>query len=450
MRSRLVWQCSAALFLLILLTSVMTYRLATHGFGRSSLLIACGLAMLAGFVLVRRLTAPIRAMAPVAEAMSRGEYGRSIRALPANEIGILAAALNRLAATTARTITTLSADRAPFETVIRSMTEGVIAIDAHDTILICNAAAAALLDIPEGEPRGRALIDVVRLPEIHELVQRIHHDRGSVDQELMLVRQNREAIVHIHAAAFQGGTLQGAVLVLHDVSELRRLERVRRDFVANVSHEFKTPLTVIHGYVETLLDGDMDDRAQSASFLRKIDAQVRRLTQMVRDLLELARIESQRQFVATAPVVWHDLLAEVEARWRGRAEAGGLQWQAETSSAPIAVRGDATAMTQIMDNLIDNAIKYTPAPGWIRLRVWSEPPYGVVEVGDSGVGIPEAEHERIFERFYRSDRSRARAIEGTGLGLAIVKHLVLAMHGTVAVQSQEGQGSVFRVSLPLV
>ena len=260
---------------------------------------------------------------------------------------------------------------------------------------------------------------------------------------------DEDAVVRAQAHRFLDGDAMGVVVVLHDVSELRRLERVRRDFVANVSHELKTPLTSIRGYVETLLDGAIDDEANNVRFLEKIENNVLRLNHLVTDLLSLARIEAQASFLTRQPVDLHRLVGEAVRRREPTAEARAQRLLLDACEGHLHVLADAEALTQIIDNLVDNALKYTPDGGEVLVRILREQEHAVFEVIDSGVGIPSEDQARIFERFYRVDKARSREVGGTGLGLSIVKHLVGALDGTIELQSSPGQGSTFRVRLSL-
>jgi len=268
-------------------------------------------------------------------------------------------------------------------------------------------------------------------------------------REVELFRGGKERVFQAHASPFQGGGEAGFVLVLHDISELRRLERVRRDFVANVSHELKTPLTSIQGFVETLLSGALHDEANNVRFLKTIEANVKRITSLVSDLLSLARIESGQLVINSVPVDWREVLDPVLRLREPALTAKGLVLEVRGREKPLRVRGDREAMTQVLDNLVDNAIQYTPSQGRIVVRLAAQDGRGTVAVEDSGIGIPSADLDRIFERFYRVDKARSRAAGGTGLGLSIVKNLVVRMDGEVRVASVEGKGSTFTVLLPL-
>jgi two-component system phosphate regulon sensor histidine kinase PhoR len=261
------------------------------------------------------------------------------------------------------------------------------------------------------------------------------------------MRSGRERIVDVHASPFRGGDRSGLVLVLHDISELRRLERIRRDFVANVSHELKTPLTSIKGFIETLLAGALHDEHNNERFLRRIDWNVDRLTHLVADLLSLARIESGAT-IQRVPVDWRRILTDVLRRHEEAIRSKGLELQVAGTTEAVLVAGDPEAMTQVLENLVDNAVKYTTNNGRIRVQLFTREGIASLIVEDTGIGIPSAELDRVFERFYRVDKARSREVGGTGLGLSIVKHLVMAMGGTVRVASDVGRGSRFTVDLP--
>jgi two-component system phosphate regulon sensor histidine kinase PhoR len=237
--------------------------------------------------------------------------------------------------------------------------------------------------------------------------------------------------------------------VMHDVTELKRLEGLRQQFVANVSHELKTPLSSIKAYTETLLNGALEDPQHARHFLSRIDEQATRLHELILDLLSLARIESGQAALEIVDLPLSRVVAKCLRDHEERAKANGLTIENQVSDTLLKVRADEEGLQQILGNLIDNAIKYTPAGGSITIRCHEEAHQAVIEVADTGVGIESEHHSRLFERFYRADKARSRELGGTGLGLAIVKHLCQAMAGSVYVASKPGQGSVFGVRLPL-
>jgi len=406
-------------------------------------------ALALGLVLARRLTRPIAVLTGVAAELTAGNYQSRVRIDRQDELGELGSALNLLGAEITRRIAALSQEDAQLKAMLASMIEGVVAIDDGDRIAFINQAARELVDAGSDEARGRSLWELVPVRELEGLIARARDSGGHVEDELDLFRGTRERILQVHASPFQGGGAGGVVLVLHDISELRRLERVRRDFVANVSHELKTPLTSIQGFVETLLSGAIHDQDNNVRFLQRIEVNVRRLTSLVSDLLSLAKIESGQLVVERGPVDWRDVLEGVLRLRESALTKKGLTLEIVGRERAVLVRGDREAMTQVLDNLLDNAIQYSNAPGRIVVRFWSEKKRGFVSVTDPGIGIPPADLDRIFERFYRVDKARSRAVGGTGLGLSIVKNLVLRMEGEVKVESVEGKGSTFTVELPV-
>jgi two-component system phosphate regulon sensor histidine kinase PhoR len=344
----------------------------------------------------------------------------------------------------------LEEDRQQLRAILSGMVEGVVALDAEQRVLFANERAAQLLDLHPQAVVGRKLWQVVRQRSLQDVVQRALAGPEPCEEE---VTWNGPATRHltVHAARLPGSPSRGAVLVLHDTSALRRLERLRQEFVANVSHELKTPLAVIHACVETLLDGAADDPKNREMFLEQIKDQADRLHALILDLLSLARIESGTEVFEIQGVPLEQVAAACLERHRARAEANHQQLTAAATDgeqAPVVAWADEEAVAQILDNLVDNALKYTPSGGRIAVRWWAEGDDVCLEVADSGIGISERDLPRVFERFYRVDRARSRELGGTGLGLSIVKHLAQAMHGSVRATSQLGKGSTFSVRLP--
>jgi two-component system phosphate regulon sensor histidine kinase PhoR len=254
----------------------------------------------------------------------------------------------------------------------------------------------------------------------------------------------------VTAAPVRAAGANGAVLVLHDITELRRLERVRRDFVANVSHEFKTPLTAIQGFAETLLSGALDDKANRNRFVEIIRDHARRLARLTDDLLKLSRIEAGRLELEIRPIRVETLVNGCVETARLNAKARGLEIHVDLQENAPAVRGDGAQLGEVLQNLLDNAVQYTPSGGQIELKARANGPDVIFTVSDTGIGIPESDLERIFERFYRVDAARSREAGGTGLGLAIARHIVEAHGGRIWVESAIGQGSRFHFSVPSV
>ncbi len=407
------------------------------------------LAFVLGVLLSRHFMRPIADMKRTAQDLLAGRYDSRVTVTRRDELGLLGETLNELGAETTRRIAALSQEDAQLRAVLASMIEGVVAVDEEDRVAFINQAARDLLQIMERAPEGMLLWKLAPVRELEDLLGLARTGGGLEMREVELFRGGKERVFQAHASPFQGGGKAGFVLVLHDITELRRLERVRRDFVANVSHELKTPLTSIQGFVETLLSGALDDKKNNVRFLRTIEANVKRLTNLVTDLLSLARIESGQLAVESVVVDWREVLDQVLRLREPALIAKGLTLEVRGREKPLRVRGDREAMTQVLDNLIDNAIQYTPGPGRVTLTLAQRDGRGTLAIEDTGIGIPAADLDRIFERFYRVDKARSRAAGGTGLGLSIVKNLVLRMDGEVRVESTEARGSIFTVLLPL-
>ncbi len=396
-----------------------------------------------------RITRPLHEMREVAEAMRLGEYHRRVAALPRNEIGLLGDTLNRLGGELTVKISHLAHEEAQLRAILSAMVEGVIAVDAADSILYHNRAASHLLGRgAEGGLAGKKIWQYLELREIREVVGQVRAKSQSVQQEIRLALEGGDRVLNLHAAPFESSVSLGVILVLHDITDLRRLENIRRDFVANVSHELKTPLTSIMGYVETLLEGALHDPKHNTRFLEKIQKHVGHLTDLVQDLLALGEIESESRRLTLTTVDLSKTVEEVVSRYELEISRKQLICQHENAT-PVRVVGEGDALYQIASNLVSNAIKYTAEGGKVQIRCYEKEGFGCFEVVDTGLGIPEKDLPRIFERFYRVDKARSREVGGTGLGLSIVKHLVGAMNGEIRVESRLGVGSKFIVRLPL-
>jgi two-component system phosphate regulon sensor histidine kinase PhoR len=360
-------------------------------------------------------------------------------------MGDLARAFNRMAAQLRERLKLLEHEREKLETVLESMTEGVVAVDQDERLLHLNRSAREMLGIAPVAPRGRGLVEVIRQPELIEVLRAAARDRREHVEDVRLHASGRDRVLAIHAAPLGP---RGAVAVVLDVTALRRLETVRRDFVANVSHEIKTPLAAMLGLVDTLVDDQAMAPDVRARFLGKLRDNVHRLTDLATDLLHLSRAETE-PITAREAVDLDAAGSAVVDRFTATARAKGVALvHAPAAGAAVLCWCDPTALVQILDNLVDNAVKYTPAGGRVELRTGRRDAHVAVEVSDTGIGIEPSEQARVFERFYRVDKARSRDVPGTGLGLSIVKHLVEAHGGAVELESWPGRGSTFRVLLP--
>ena len=326
------------------------------------------------------------------------------------------------------------------------MVEGVVVLDSDQRILFTNAAARPLLDVQTSDVLNRPLWEVARLVPVNRLVEQVLETGRRTSDEYEVPRTKRS--VAVTADALPREPVPGAMLVLHDVTELRRLESLRRDFVSNVSHELKTPLTSIQAYADTLLDDGFDDSEQGRHFLTKIAEQSERLGELILDIIRLGKIESEPDVFEIRPVSVAPIIASCLEAHATVAKAKDIALDAEPVEEPMAVMADAGELRTILDNLVDNALNYTPRSGRVTVRVTrGEDALVGIQVADTGIGIP-SDQDRIFERFYRVDRARDRQRGGTGLGLSIVKHLCQLFGGRVDVQSELGVGTRFTAWLP--
>src|SRR5262245_44436772 len=293
-------------------------------------------------------------MTRVADAMRVGQYGDRVRDLPRDEIGVLGGALNQLGVEVTQKIAAISQEQAQLRAMLSGMVEGVIAVDEEEHVLFCNRAACELLGVDDLDVPGKRFWETARLAGLAELLAQARSRGEAVPPEMTVRKLDREIVLEAHATPFRGANARGLVAVLHDITNLRRLERIRRDFVANVSHELKTPLTAIKGFVETLLSGAMHDEKNNVRFLRKIDDNAMRLTNLVQDLLSLARIEAQEGIVALSPVDLGPIVDAAVRRHDVVIKQKGLSSSLELAREPVVVHGDAEAVTQILDNLLDN------------------------------------------------------------------------------------------------
>jgi two-component system phosphate regulon sensor histidine kinase PhoR len=405
------------------------------------------LALLLSLVIARRIISPLVELAGAAKAVARGNYGQRVRISAAGEVGNLADSFNEMSQACAAHIAQMDQDRQQLRAIFSSMVEGVLVLDAEQNIQFVNEAARNLLGPPLDNAHGRKIWQLFRHRQLGEALEKIMAHREPQRCELEWNFTERKVFA-VHGVRLPGELLAGAVLVFHDITHLRMLERVRQDFVANVSHELKTPLAAIRATVETLLDGALGDPDHNVHFLERIQENSDRLYRLVQDLLTLGRIESGQEALEIKPLSVEMAVLACISRQEDRAKSKGLQLQAEPDGQIVA-QADEEALAEILDNLVDNAIKYTNSGGRITLRWFAEDGEVVVQVEDTGVGIPEKDLPRIFERFYRVDKARSRELGGTGLGLSIVKHLVQAVGGTIAAASRIGQGTTFTVRLPL-
>jgi two-component system phosphate regulon sensor histidine kinase PhoR len=427
----------------------------------ASLLLGAGIA----FLWARRITGPLGQMVSFAKSVARGEMAQRLPVASRDELGELAEALNAMTEDLRATLSRLEEEGRRIRTIMESMAEGLLVIDGRGRISLLNPAAEAMLSLKKDSVLGRTPLEAVRSHELDDLLKAAGQQEGETSAEISLAHPRRRILAGTAVAIRDaGGPTQGTVLVLRDVTQLKRLEEMRMEFVVNVSHELRTPLTAIRGYAETLLDGGLEDREEARQFLEVIHKHAERLGRLLNDLLDLSNIELGRTPLDLHPLSLSDVATQAAAILTTPAERKSIRLTTEVPANLPLVLADRDRLVQILVNLIDNAVKYTPDGGSIALRAKPISDFGfrisdstirnpqsaiAIEVEDTGIGIPPKDLPRITERFYRVDRARSRELGGTGLGLAIVKHLVQAHGGTLAIESEPGKGTRVRLTLPI-
>jgi two-component system phosphate regulon sensor histidine kinase PhoR len=338
--------------------------------------------------------------------------------------------------------------QAKFDGILASMAEGVLVIDSKGEIVLMNPSLRKTFLIDQ-TPEGKRPLEVIRNVKIQEIVERTLQNKEKIISEELTLTVPEERFLKVNAVPIEwDGENEGAILVFHDITELRRLERIRQDFVANVSHELRTPISSIKGYAETLLDGAIDDKENLRKFVEIIDRDSQRLAGLIDDLLDLAKIESGKMKMTLQSLDIREVIRRTLSIIEKQAQAKSLDISCEFPENVPEVLGDETRLSQVVLNLLDNAIKYTPQGGQIGIEVLAAYPFVQVNVADTGLGIPDKDLSRVFERFYRVDKARSRELGGTGLGLSIVKHIVQSHGGEVWVKSQLEKGSIFSFIIP--
>ena len=387
-----------------------------------------------------------RTIASRAEDKVREEHGFESDqwSLPEEALDFSAESVEEISDRLSRTVDQLALQRDRLEAILESMSEAVIVADQHRQVELVNSAAADLLRLT-ADPTDQPLSALIDQPAIDELYREASQGlQPSVEFEI----DEAGETLHLIARAAREPATESAVIVMHDVTELRRLERMPRDFVANISHELRTPISIIQANAETLQNGALDDPEHAPQFLDSLMRTSERMSELVDDLLDISRLEAGKYDIETRPVSVHQLAEQTLADIDTRGSEKNLDISNDIDE-DIWVEADRKALSQVLLNLVENAVKYTQESGRIWLRARREDQCAVVEVHDNGRGVPEADRDRVFERFYRVDPGRSRDEGGTGLGLSIVKHLVQNMDGGVGYRPAKVQGSIFWFRLPL-
>jgi two-component system phosphate regulon sensor histidine kinase PhoR len=402
-----------------------------------------GAAALLSLVVVSTILRPLGWLAKAARSVADGNLSERVTPRPSGEVGELADAFNQMTRSLEHQIAAASQERTRLMAALNSSIDAVIAVDADNRIAFANLAAEQLFLRSREDLVGDRLAWIMPDDQLLEALRASHED--SQRTTVFIERPNRQYLQVIITPIVGGGEWR-ALLIIRDLTDVKRVEQVRRDFVANVSHELRTPLSSIISVLETLRAGALEDRKVANDFLLRADMEVDRLVQMVEELLELSRIESGEVPLAQEPVEMGTVLARAAERIRPQAERQNLTLTLDVPSDLPPVVGDGDRLERASVNLLHNAVKFTPAGGSVHASAYFANGAVTVSVSDTGTGIDSDELLRVFERFYKADRSRGS--RGTGLGLAVVKHTVEAHGGTVSVESTPGRGSTFSFSIP--
>jgi two-component system phosphate regulon sensor histidine kinase PhoR len=416
--------------------------------GKRTIAVATALAallvVLGGALITRMITRPVRKLTRAAVRVSAGQYGQEIEVQSRDELGQLSRAFNLMSANLKIEMDAISDERNKLLTILSTVADGVIMTDSAGQILLTNQAVESLFKFQREKARGRPLIEVI-----------LNHEIDAILKACLAANQKRTIqldttagrFLQVVAVPLKIDGASGALLLFQDLTELRTLQTMRREFIGNVSHELRTPLAGIKAIVETLQEGALDDKEVAREFLSKVDYEVDVLTQMVNELIELSRIETGKVQLHLEMTDLNILIQEVISRLSPQAERKQITLSKDLQAGLPQIEIDREKVRQVLENILHNAVKFTPAGGQIRLSASFTSDSLTIQVGDSGIGISKEDLPHIFERFFKADRSRSTS--GSGLGLAIAKHLIQAHGGEIWVKSELGKGSNFGFTLPL-
>lgn len=415
----------------------------------ASFFIAVSLISFLAFRVTKEMMKPIDESVKVAKRLAKGDYSARTFENQHAEIGQLSRSLNMLAYNLDYISKRHQAQQERMETLIENMGSGLLLINVRGDISVMNKASRMIFQVEDQAWLNRLYHDVMDESGLVQFIQSVFITETKQRDQLTLGEPYMAKVYDVYGAPVldASGKMRGMTLVLHDITEQKKLEQIRKDFVANVSHELKTPITSIKGFSETLLDGAMDQEELRAKFLKIILKESERLQSLIHDLLELSKVERSNFQVHWTNMTLEQIAEEVVTMLSDKAGAKEINLSLETSGDST-MQGDPERMKQILINIINNAIMYTPASGEVKVSIKGNPGSVELKVSDTGIGIEESEIPRVFERFYRVDRARSRNSGGTGLGLAIVKHLAEAHHASIQVKSKQGKGTVFTLVFP--
>ncbi len=411
------------------------------------LVFALGLAFVLGSVVAGNTIRPINRMTQVSRRFSEGDFSRRIIQSPKDEIGELANTLNKMAQDIEDKIKEIKTQNQKLAAIFNSMIEGVIVVDKEGRIISINPTIEKIFGVSKKDAEGKIFLEAIRNNDIPEVINAVLRTGQGASVELTLMYPVSKIFGVNATPVFDNNKVTGCLVVIHDITEIRRLETIRSDFIANVSHELKTPLTSIKGFIETLLEGALDDKENNRNFLTIIQEHAERLNNLVNDLLSLSHLESNEIVLEKEDINLRQQVEGVILGFKSQLKKKSIEVKDELP-AVLSIKADKNRIEQVFTNLIDNAIKFNKEKGFVR--IYSQDVNGKIKivVEDSGIGIPQKDITRIFERFYRVDKARSRELGGTGLGLSIVKHIIELHNGSVGAESTEGFGSKFWLVLP--
>ncbi|WP_442484120.1 HAMP domain-containing sensor histidine kinase [Aeoliella sp. SH292] len=455
LRSRLFVRLFLAIFGLVTVATIATAVFA-HAWRESPdlssqlvqwVVVVWVVAAVAAALVVRSVVVPLAELTRAARAIESGDYGDRVPVRSDDDVGDLARSLNQISGELGERLSQLRERDERQAAVLGGMSEGVVAVDRTQRVLFANTAAGKMFGFLPPSAVERPLLEVIREHTLQEAVAEVLRTRKPKRIE-MAWQLDAPRVLAVQITPLPRSVDVGAVIVLHDNTELRRLETIRQEFIANVSHELKTPLSSIMAYTETLQDGAVNDHTIRDQFLQRIAEQGARLNALIQDMLSLARIETAQQPFEIVPLEVGPVIHRSMDDYAQHAEAKSIELKIEGDEPVLRASADEEGLRTICNNLIDNAVKYTPEGGRVVVSWRREADTVRIEVADNGPGIPRSDVSRVFERFYRVDKARSRELGSTGLGLSIVKHLVQSFAGQVGVESQPGQGCRFWVELP--
>ena len=404
--------------------------------------------LIAGILFSNHLTRRIRRITSVAERYAREDWSQKILMDGRDELKMLANTMNQMAASLSSRINDLENEKGKISVILNHMNEGVIALGRRKEYVMANPAAEQIFGFTPSALQGKSLIEITRHPQLERIVDQAFREQKNVSEEIQISGKIKKTLrVNVILLGPHARDIAG-ILVFHDMTELRRLENVRKEFVANVSHELRTPLTSIRGFIETLLNGALKDPSTSEKFLKIVAEETERLRRLVEDILTLGEIEQGAVRIHKEKIDLAEELPAILEQFKAQLQGKRIALENRLSGKPLPLTGNKDKIHQVFVNLIDNAIKFNKPEGKIVLSAEQKPEGVTILIEDTGVGIPEEALGRIFERFFRVDKARSKELGGTGLGLAIVKHIMEAHGGHISCESTPGQGSRFSVFFP--